>query len=98
MPKRATEPLSEVLPGLLAERQLSLRRLADHCQVDVSFLSRVLRHENGKVAGPDLATRVARALNLPDDYFIEARRGKVIEQLNQSPELVDQIYAQLRRT
>lgn len=75
---------------------MSLRGLAARCKVDVGFLSRVLRREDGKVAGPDLALKVAKALDLPDDYFIETRRGQVIEQLNQSPDLVDRIYAELR--
>lgn len=94
---RATEPLPDVLPDLLAERQLSLRGLANRCQVDVGFLSRVLRHEDGKVANSDLAARVAKALDLPGDFFIETRRAQVVERLNEDPELVDRIYARLHR-
>ena len=88
--------MPDVLPDLLARHDISLRELANRCQIDVGFLSRVVRREDGKVASSDLALGVARALDLPDDYFIETRRAKVVERLNQDPELVDRIYAQLR--
>lgn len=96
MPPRTRESLPDVLPDLLASRKLSLRELANSCQIDVGFLSRVVRRQDGKVTSSELASRVARELGLPDDYFIETRRAQVVDQLNQDPELVDRIYAQLR--
>ena len=59
--------------------------------VDPGFLSRVLRGQ-GKRPSAALARRVAEALELPPDYFLEARRGAVAERLAQDPELVNEIF------
>jgi transcriptional regulator with XRE-family HTH domain len=89
--------LREELPKLLAERQLSLRTLASRVGVNQSYLSRVLGARGSRPASADIARRIAEALELPPDYFPEAREDEVVAAVRADPALRDKIYRQLRR-
>jgi len=88
-------PFDEELPRLLTERGMSLRALAGRAGVSASYLSRVLRHAEYKTAGPELARKVALALGLPKDYFLEFREGFVIDRVRADAQLRDQLYRTL---
>jgi transcriptional regulator with XRE-family HTH domain len=60
---------------LLKEKGWSIRELARRAGVTDVHLSRVLRRANYKTPSAELARRVAVALELPDDYFLEFGRG-----------------------
>jgi len=94
---RTTKPFVEELPGLLEERGMSLRGLARSVGVGDDHLSRVLRGARSKRPTADLARRVAIALDLPDDHFVEARLEFVMQQLSQRPDWLDETYDQLHR-
>jgi transcriptional regulator with XRE-family HTH domain len=89
---RSDRPLVEALPDLLEERGLSLRSLARKAQVNASHLSRVLRGADAKRATPHLARRIARALELPDDYFPEVREASVVQRIQADPAWRDKLY------
>jgi transcriptional regulator with XRE-family HTH domain len=76
---------------------MSLRAVARAAGVGDDHLSRVLRGARSKKASPELARRVAAALDLPDDYFVEARLDFVYQRLSSDPRLLDRIYDRLRR-
>jgi hypothetical protein len=57
---------------------------------------RVLRGARDKRATCELARRVAVALNLPEDFFIEARFAFIVEHLADDPALLDRTYDKLR--
>ncbi len=90
-------PFSEELPDLLRERNLSLRALARMVDVGGDHLSRVVRGDRGKRAAGELTRRVAVALELPEDYFPEARFEFIVERLGEHPMLRDRVYNQLRK-
>lgn len=94
----AVRPLAEELPSLLAERDLSLRGLAERVGVTHSHLSRATRGASGKTVGGDLAGRIAVALGLPAEYFPEYREAAVIAQVHDDPSLRDRLYRQLKRS
>jgi transcriptional regulator with XRE-family HTH domain len=94
-PRQTNRPLAEELPNLLRDKRMSLRRLATAAHVDHGHLSRVLRRQRGKTAGPDLARRVAEALDLPADFFPEYREWVVIERIQADPSLRDELYRKL---
>ena len=102
MTTRATplsvRPLAEELPSLLAERDLSLRGLAERVGVTHSHLSRATRGANGKTVGGDLAGRIAVALGLTADYFPEYREAAVVEQVQNDASFRDRLYRQLKRS
>jgi transcriptional regulator with XRE-family HTH domain len=89
-------PFVEEVPRLLQERNLSLRALARKAGVADSHLSRVLRQVDYKSPGPDLARKVALALDLPEDYFPEFREAFVLERVRCDPRLREQLYKRLR--
>ena len=97
---RTSEPLSEALPKLLAERGMSVRALAAAIAVDQSYLSRVIGTSNPKQArraSAEVAALIAEALGLPLDYFPEYREAKVIEAVREDGRLRDRIYGGLSR-
>ena len=55
----------------------------------------MLRHKRGKTAGPDLARRIAQALDLPEDFFPEYREAAVFERLRGNGDLRDELYDRL---
>lgn len=54
-----------------------------------------LRYSSSK--GSVITSHVAAALNLPGDYFLEARLAFIAEHLGDHPQLLDSVYDQLRR-
>ena len=92
----ATRPFQEELPRLLAARSLSLRALARDVGVGHDHLSRVVRGGRRKHISGDLASRVAVALGLGEDFFLETRLSRVVERLASDPALLHQAYEQLR--
>jgi hypothetical protein len=56
----------------------------------------VVRGACGKRVSADLTRRVAKAVNLREDYFMEARIAFVVEHLSDDPGLLDRIYDELR--
>ena len=93
---RTEEPFAKELPRLLKERGLSLRALAREVGVSDAHLSRLTRgvgYRHGPSA--DLAQRVARALDLPPDYFKEYRERFVIDAVKRNPTWRERLYDQL---
>lgn len=92
---RTSEPFTAELPRLLRERRMSQRALAKQVGVSDSHLSRAVRRADYKTASPELMSRVAVALGLPEDYFPEFREAFVIEKIRSDPRLRDQLYRRL---
>jgi transcriptional regulator with XRE-family HTH domain len=97
MADQTDTPFIEELPRLLHDRGMSLRALAATIGISDSHLSRVLRRADYKTPSPDLTRRVARALGLPPDYFLEFREAYVIERIRSDPKLRNDLYARLIR-
>src|SRR5690242_17457523 len=96
MPDLRTElPIADALPDLLRERGLSLRAVARRAGVNDAHLSRALRGARSKSVSGDLAGRVAHALELPEDYFIEYRRWRLEALLRDDSTAVDWAYDRL---
>ena len=91
-----TAPVAQSLAELLAARpDLSVRALAKMVGVSPSHLSRVIRCADGKRPSLDLLQRLARALGVPTDYFIEIRTAAVIAVLKTDSDLTDNLYGKL---
>ena len=89
-------PLAQSLAELLAARpDLSVRALAKAVGMSPSHLSRVIRGADGKRPSLDLLQRLARALGVPTDYFIETRTAAVIAVLKTDAGLTDNLYGKL---
>lgn len=82
---------------MLRERGLSLRALARMADIGNDHMSRILRGARNKRPTGELTRRVAAALDLPEDYFPEARLTFVVQQLGNHPKLLDRVYDELQR-
>ena len=76
---------------------MSQRALAQLVGVSPTYLSKVLRRADYKTPSPELARRVALALDFPPDYFPEYREGVVIAEVKRSHDLRDRLYDELSR-
>lgn|SRR5436189_2478689 len=91
MAARTLTAFPEALEELLQERSISLRELGRRLGIDPTYLSRIQR---GKKPVPaDLPERVAAALGLPNDYFLEARERIILEAIRREPKLRELVYA-----
>jgi transcriptional regulator with XRE-family HTH domain len=98
MADRTQRPFVEELPDLLRDRQLSVRQLARDTGVTSSHFSRLLRGIGYRTKpSKELAERVAIALGLPPDYFVEYREGVVLEAVRTRPRLREELYDRVRK-
>ena len=95
---RASKPFEEEFPRLLSERGLSLSEVARRAGVDKAFLSRAARATDSKRASAGLCAKVARALDLPDDYFAEVREAWLRQELRRDPAWRDRLYSRRRQS
>jgi transcriptional regulator with XRE-family HTH domain len=96
MPGARTDvPIATTLPDLLRERGMSLRALGRSVGVSDAHLSRAVRGAGAKSVSGDLAGRVAQALGLPEDYFVEYRRWRLEAVLREDPAAVNWAYDRL---
>jgi len=83
------------LARLLAERGLGQRELERRTGISQAHLSRVLA---GKMPASDRLTEpVAKALDLPTDYFIETQLSRIAGELRNDPALRMKVYRMVKR-
>jgi transcriptional regulator with XRE-family HTH domain len=85
-------PFGQALLPLLAERDMSLRELAERVSVDHAYLSRAARKVDGRGPSVEVMLRVARVLNVSPAHFYEYRLDAVIERLETEPATVDDLF------
>ena len=69
------------------------KTVAEAAGIDKSFLSRELR--GLEPASLEMIRRVSRALELPDDYFVEVQRAEIVRHLESSVEATRELYVTL---
>jgi transcriptional regulator with XRE-family HTH domain len=95
---RTNRPFAEEVEQMRSERGLSVRALANAAGVSQPYLWRLLRQvDYKKRPSRELARAVAKALDLPEDYFAEFREAVVVEKVRTSPRFRDHLYDSLRR-
>ncbi len=77
------------------ERSLSLRELAQRIGVDPTFLSKAVRGSGGKRPSLSLIERVAIALDLDPEYFVEVRLARIASAAEADPELRERLYREV---
>ena len=93
--RRSHQRLVDQLPALMQARGLSMNRLARLVGVSQSHLSRAVRSADRKSVSGELAERIAKAMELPDDWFPETRRERVLERVRSDPALWERLYDDL---
>ncbi len=89
------QAFGDAFPALLVERGLSLRELAQQIGVDPTFLSKAVRGSGGKRPSLSLIERVAIALDLDPEYFVEVRIARIASAAEADPELRERLYREV---
>lgn len=72
-------------------REITVRQLARSAGASPSHVSRVLRGAQGKRPSLALLERLAEALSVPPDFFMEVRRSRAFAELERDSTLVDEV-------
>lgn len=75
----------------------TLNALAARLGIGQSHLWRVVNRPNERRPSLELVSRVARELDLPDDYFVETRQATVREYLAAHPQRLNTLYREALR-
>ncbi len=96
--ERATLPAVGVGKGGRARHdRATLNALAKRAGVGQSHLWRVVNRPTERRASLELIAKVTRALDLPDDYFLETRTAVVADYVQSHPQRLNRLYAEARR-
>ena len=92
----STEPFGQTLERLMGESGVTYRGLADQTGLSAGYLNHLV-HGNRPVPSNDVVVRLARALGVEPEHFLEYRVRTITERLEQMPGLVDRLYRRLER-
>ena len=92
--KFSEEPFGPTVEGLMAERGVTYRGLADQTNLSAGYLNHLV-HGNRPVPSDDVIRTLARALGVEPEHFREYRLRVITERLEAMPELIDRLYRRL---
>jgi len=88
------EPFGPTMERLMDESGLTYRALASKTRLSAGYLNHVV-HGNRPVPSNDIVERLAAALGVEPEHFLEYRVRTITERLERMPELVDRLYRRL---
>jgi transcriptional regulator with XRE-family HTH domain len=88
------EPFGPTMERLMDESGLTYRALASKTGLSAGYLNHVV-HGNRPVPSNDIVERLAAALGVEPEHFLEYRVRTITERLERMPELVDRLYRRL---
>jgi len=88
------EPFGPTMELLMDESGLTYRALASKTGLSAGYLNHVV-HGNRPVPSNDIVERLAAALGVEPEHFLEYRVRTITERLERMPELVDRLYRRL---
>jgi transcriptional regulator with XRE-family HTH domain len=91
--KLSKERLTAALPALMDERSVTFRELATATGLSAGYLNHIA-HGNRPVPADDVLARIAAALDVPADYFLETRIRAIVRHMDEQPALVNRLYRQ----
>src|SRR5919197_5082813 len=97
MPRRrrfSEEPFGPTLARLMAEAGVTYRGLAAETGLSAGYLNHVV-HGNRPVPSNDIVERLAAALGVEPEHFLEYRVRTITQRLERMPDLVDRLYRRL---
>jgi transcriptional regulator with XRE-family HTH domain len=92
--KFSEEPFGPTLERLMAETGVTYRALADQTELSAGYLNHLV-HGNRPVPSNAVIERLAAALGVEPEHFLEYRLRVITERLERMPELVDRLYRRL---
>jgi transcriptional regulator with XRE-family HTH domain len=98
VPKRkrrfSEEAFGPTVERLMDEKNLTYRSLGAQTSLSAGYLNHLV-HGNRPVPSDDVVERLAAALGVEPEHFLEYRVRKITRQLERMPELVDRLYRRL---
>ena len=76
------------------ERRVTYRGLADQTGLSAGYLNH-LAHGNRPVPSDDVVKKLAKALGVEPEHFLEYRVRVITTRLEQMPDLVDRLFKRL---
>jgi transcriptional regulator with XRE-family HTH domain len=92
--KFSEEPFGPTLERLMAETGVTYRALANQTELSAGYLNHLV-HGNRPVPSNAVIERLAGALGVEPEHFLEYRLRVITERLERMPELVDRLYRRL---
>ena len=90
------EPFGPTIERLMDEAGITYRGLAATSGLSAGYLNHVV-HGNRPVPSDDIIGRLADALGVEPEHFLEYRLRVITERLEALPDLVDRLYKRLRQ-
>jgi transcriptional regulator with XRE-family HTH domain len=87
-------PFGETAIRLMAEMGVTFRGLAAKTGLSAGYLNHIM-HGNRPVPSNEILARLARALGVEPEHFLEYRVRVITERLERMPDLVDRLYKRL---
>ncbi len=78
----------------MGERAITYRGLAEKTGLSAGYLNHLV-HGNRPVPSDDVVKKLASALGVEPEHFLEYRLRVITTRLEQMPELVDRLYRRL---
>ncbi len=78
----------------MGERRVTYRGLADQTGLSAGYLNHLV-HGNRPVPSDDVVKKLAKALGVEPEHFLEYRVRVITDRLEQMPDLVDRLYKRL---
>jgi transcriptional regulator with XRE-family HTH domain len=97
MPRRrkfSEEQFGPTMERLMEETGVTYRGLAAKTNLSAGYLNHVV-HGNRPVPSNDIVERLADALGVEPEHFLEYRLRVITERLERMPDLVDRLYKRL---
>src|SRR3954449_4787109 len=88
------EAFGPTIQGLMNERNVTYRGLADQTGLSAGYLNHLV-HGNRPVPSDDVVKKLADALGVEPEHFLEYRVRVITNRLEQMPDLVDRLYKRL---
>ena len=85
------EPFGPTMERLMDESGLTYRALAAKTGLSAGYLNHVV-HGNRPVPSNDIVERLAEALGVQPEHFLEYRLRVITERLERMPDLIDRLY------
>ena len=97
MPRKrrfSEEPFGSTIERLMDETGVTYRSLAAKTKLSAGYLNHLV-HGNRPVPSNEVIERLAAALGVEAEHFLEYRLRVITTRLEQMPDLVDRLYRRL---
>jgi transcriptional regulator with XRE-family HTH domain len=88
------DPFGPTIERLMEEAGVTYRGLAAQTDLSAGYLNHLV-HGNRPVPSKEVIARLAAALGVEPEHFVEYRLRVITEKLEQLPAMIDRLYRQL---